>query len=148
MVAQTIYKEIVSKGLEDLGDVSKEIIAFAADTKIWLLEGEMGAGKTTLVKALCKELCITDHVTSPTYSLVNEYQKSNGEVIYHFDFYRIKQQSEAIDIGCEEYFYSGNICLIEWPSMIPDLLPDKYLKISISVMSPSQRIIQLCTYEN
>jgi tRNA threonylcarbamoyladenosine biosynthesis protein TsaE len=143
MVAETIHKEIVCEGLNDLTMVSREIIRFAGQERIWLFEGEMGAGKTTLIKALCAELGVADHVTSPTYSLINEYLGKDGEIIYHFDFYRIKSQSEAIDIGCEEYFYSGNICLIEWPSMIPDLLPDKYLKISIGVASPTQRNILL-----
>jgi tRNA threonylcarbamoyladenosine biosynthesis protein TsaE len=143
MVAETIHKEIVCVGLNDLTIVSREIIRFAGQERIWLFEGEMGAGKTTLIKTLCKELGVADHVTSPTYSLINEYLGKDGATIYHFDFYRIKSQSEAIDIGCEEFFYSGNICLIEWPSRISDLLPDKYLKISIGVASPTQRNIQL-----
>lgn len=148
MVAETIHKEVVCKGLNDLANVSKEIIEFAGEEKIWLLEGQMGAGKTTLIKALCRELGVTDHVTSPSYSLINEYRTQNQKNIYHFDFYRIKDQSEAVDIGCEEYFYSGNLCLIEWPSLIPDLLPGKYLKISIDIASPTQRNIQLSRYEN
>jgi tRNA threonylcarbamoyladenosine biosynthesis protein TsaE len=148
MVAETIHKEIVCEGLNDLTMVSREIIRFAGQERIWLFEGEMGAGKTTLIKALCVELGVADHVTSPTYSLINEYLGKDGDTIYHFDFYRIKSQSEAVDIGCEEYFYSGNICLIEWPSMIPDLLPDKYLKVTIGIASATQRNIQLSSYEN
>jgi tRNA threonylcarbamoyladenosine biosynthesis protein TsaE len=148
MVAETIHKEVVCNDLNDLSRVSREIIRFAAEKKIWLFEGEMGAGKTTLIKALCQELGVADHVSSPTYSLINEYLDQNGKLIYHFDFYRIKDQSEAIDIGSEEYFYSGNICFIEWPSMIPDLLPEKYLKISIEVVSPTRRNIQLSSNEN
>jgi tRNA threonylcarbamoyladenosine biosynthesis protein TsaE len=148
MVAETIHKEVVCNDLNDLSRVSREIIRFAAEKKIWLFEGEMGAGKTTLIKALCQELGVADHVSSPTYSLINEYLDESGKLIYHFDFYRIKDQSEAIDIGSEEYFYSGNICFIEWPSMIPDLLPEKYLKISIEVVSPTRRNIQLSSNEN
>jgi tRNA threonylcarbamoyladenosine biosynthesis protein TsaE len=148
MVAETIHKEVVCNDLNDLSRVSREIIRFAAEKKIWLFEGEMGAGKTTLIKALCQELGVADHVSSPTYSLINEYLDESGKLIYHFDFYRIKDQSEAIDIGSEEYFYSGNICFIEWPSMIPDLLPEKYLKINIEVVSPTRRNIQLSSNEN
>jgi tRNA threonylcarbamoyladenosine biosynthesis protein TsaE len=143
MVAETIYMEVVCKDLNDLVKVSKEIIEFAGEEKIWLFEGQMGAGKTTLIKALCEALAVTDHVTSPSYSLINEYLTKDQKTIYHFDFYRIKDQSEAVDIGCEEYFYSENLCLIEWPSLIPDLLPEKYLKINIDIVSPTQRNIQL-----
>jgi tRNA threonylcarbamoyladenosine biosynthesis protein TsaE len=148
MVATTIHKKVVCKDLNDLERVSKEIIEFAGEEKIWLFEGQMGSGKTTLVKVLCRELAVTDHVTSPSYSLINEYLTKDQTTIYHFDFYRIKDQSEAVDIGCEEYFYSGNLCLIEWPSLIPDLLPEKYLKINIDIASPTQRNIQLSRYEN
>ncbi|HXA02684.1 MAG TPA: tRNA (adenosine(37)-N6)-threonylcarbamoyltransferase complex ATPase subunit type 1 TsaE [Cytophagaceae bacterium] len=148
MVAETIHKEVVCKELNDLVRVSKEIIEFAGEEKIWLFEGQMGAGKTTLIKALCQELAVIDHVTSPSYSLINEYLTKDQRTIYHFDFYRIKDQSEAVDIGCEEYFYSENLCLIEWPSLIPDLLPDKYLMINIDIASPTQRNIQLSRYEN
>jgi tRNA threonylcarbamoyladenosine biosynthesis protein TsaE len=148
MVATTIHKEVVCKDLNDLGKVSREIIEYAGEEKIWLFEGQMGAGKTTLIKALCQEFAVTDHVTSPSYSLINEYLTENKTIIYHFDFYRIKDQSEAFDIGAEEYFYSGNLCLIEWPSLIPDLIPEKYLKINIDIASPTQRNIQLSKYEN
>jgi tRNA threonylcarbamoyladenosine biosynthesis protein TsaE len=148
MVAETIHKEVVCNGLTDLVKVSKQIIEFGGEEKIWLFEGQMGAGKTTIIKALCEGLGVTDHVTSPSYSLINEYLTKDQKAIYHFDFYRIKDQSEAVDIGCEEYFYSGNLCLIEWPSLISDLLPDKYLKIRIDIASPTQRNIQLSRYEN
>ncbi|MFL5728104.1 MAG: tRNA (adenosine(37)-N6)-threonylcarbamoyltransferase complex ATPase subunit type 1 TsaE [Cytophagaceae bacterium] len=148
MVAGTIQRELVCNDLADLARVSKEIIEFAGNERIWLFEGQMGAGKTTLIKALCRELGVSDHVTSPTFSLINEYLTTKQETIYHFDFYRIKDQSEAADIGCGEYFYSGRLCLIEWPSMIPDLLPENYLKISLDIASSTQRTIQLSRYEN
>src|SRR4051812_43216711 len=98
MVAGIIQKELVCADLNDLARASKEIIEFAGQERIWLFEGQMGAGKTTLIKALCGALGVIDHVTSPTYALINEYQTREQKIIYHFDFYRIKHQSEAIDI--------------------------------------------------
>lgn len=106
--------------------------------KILLFYGEMGAGKTTFIKAFCKVLGVEDNVSSPTFSIVNEYAYPEG-IIYHFDCYRLKNQTEALDLGMEEYLYSGNYCLIEWPEKIPDLLPENYLSISIEVQPDQQR---------
>lgn len=106
--------------------------------KILLFYGEMGAGKTTFIKAFCAALNVEDTVSSPTFSIVNEYRYPDGN-IYHFDFYRLKNQTEALDLGVEEYLYSGAYCLIEWPEKIPDLLPETYLKINIEVQSNQQR---------
>jgi len=142
-----ISKELSVLSLEDLPEVAKEIVVFSGNAKIWLFEGEMGVGKTTLIKEICKILGVTANVTSPTYSLVNEYQGENGKDIYHFDFYRIKKEEEAMDIGCDEYFYSGNLCLIEWPEKIPNLIPDKYFLIKIALKNMVQRAIQLQRYE-
>ncbi|MBC8110048.1 MAG: tRNA (adenosine(37)-N6)-threonylcarbamoyltransferase complex ATPase subunit type 1 TsaE [Verrucomicrobia bacterium] len=127
--------------LEDLSKIAPWIIRFAENEKIWLVEGEMGAGKTTLIQAICKSLGIYSIVQSPTFALVNGYENVQGKIIYHFDFYRIKHQTEAFDIGFEEYLTSGNLCLIEWASKIPDLLPENYLKISINLVSQNQRNI-------
>ena len=93
--------------------------------RIWSFEGEMGAGKTTLIKAICNTLGVIDEVSSPTFSLVNEYKTKDGKTIYHFDFYRIKNIEEVYDIGYEDYFFSGNICLIEWPEKIKELLKEE-----------------------
>lgn len=101
----------------------------------------MGAGKTTLIKSLCKALGSNDNITSPTFSIVNEYAGPNK--IYHFDFYRLKNQTEALDIGCEEYFYSGNYCFIEWPEKIPDLLPPHFVRVNIAVLKDDTREITL-----
>ncbi len=101
----------------------------------------MGAGKTTLIKALCGELGSADVITSPTFSIVNEYAGTNK--IYHFDFYRLKNQSEALDIGCEEYFYSGHYCFIEWPEKIPDLLPDNYVLINVEALEDNSRKVTI-----
>lgn len=134
-------KTIVCRHLSDLPTVAKEIIKEAGNIKVWLFEGTMGAGKTTLIKAISREYGIKDNVTSPTFSLVNEYEDGNGRKFYHFDFYRIEKESEAWDIGCDEYFYSGNICFIEWPSQIPNLIPEVYLSISIDVNQDQSRSI-------
>lgn len=105
--------------------------------KIILFYGEMGAGKTTFIKSFCKLLDVQDNVSSPTFSIVNEYQYPKG-LIYHFDCYRLKNQTEALDIGFEEYLNSGEYCLIEWPEKIPDLLPEHYLCVLLEVQ-PDQR---------
>src|SRR5258707_13350995 len=105
-----------------LPSIASEIISFARGIRIFLFYGDMGAGKTTLIKSLCEYLGTTEPVTSPTFSIVNEYIGSNGQKIYHFDFYRLKNQTEALDMGYEEYFYSDAFCFIEWPEKIPDLL--------------------------
>lgn len=111
--------------LTDLPEVSKHLIELAKNNKIWTFNGEMGAGKTTLIKAICTTLGVIDEVSSPTFSMVNEYKTKNGETVFHFDFYRIKSLSEAYDLGIEDYFDSGNICLIEWPSMIDEILQNE-----------------------
>ena len=124
--------------LTELGSVAEALLNFAGDQKIIIFEGEMGAGKTTFIKAVCAALGVEDTVSSPTFSIVNEYAAA-GAVIYHFDFYRIKNLQEAYDIGYEEYFYSGDLCLIEWPERVEELLPENYIKVSITVLSPEQR---------
>jgi tRNA threonylcarbamoyladenosine biosynthesis protein TsaE len=101
----------------------------------------MGAGKTTLIKALCHELGSTDYVTSPTFALINEYSTSKGSVIYHFDFYRIKKIEEAFDLGYEDYIYSGNYCFIEWPEMIESLLPEGIVEVRIQEIEKGIRIV-------
>lgn len=106
--------------------------------KVVLFDGPMGAGKTTLISALCKSLGSTDDLSSPTFSIVNEYQ-SNVGVIYHFDFYRIKSIEEAFDFGLEEYLYSGNYCFLEWSEKVEALLPDSPLKISIEIIDEETR---------
>lgn len=132
--------EIEVRGLADLDDAAEKILAAAQDERIFILEGEMGAGKTTLIKAIARALGVKEIVTSPTFSIVNEYD-ADGKIIYHFDFYRIKDLQEAFDIGYEEYFYSGNRCFIEWPQKIASLLPEHYVKIEILVQSESDRLV-------
>lgn len=130
-------------GLDELETIAARVIAFAGHSKIWLLEGEMGAGKTTLVRAICRQLGVTGSVQSPTYSLVNEYVTGDQRTLYHFDFYRIRDEAEAMDMGAEEYFDSGNLCLVEWPGRIPGLLPPQRVTIRIRSVNHSQRTLYL-----
>jgi tRNA threonylcarbamoyladenosine biosynthesis protein TsaE len=128
--------------LSQLPQAAETILASSAGNKIFLFYGEMGAGKTTLIKALCKVLGVTEQATSPTFSIVNEYTGRSSR-IYHFDFYRLKNQTEALDMGYEEYFYSDAYCFIEWPEKIPDLLPEHYANIRIQVLDSSSRSISI-----
>lgn len=128
--------------LPHLPNTASEIIKFAANARIFLFYGDMGAGKTTLIKALCENLGTVETVTSPTFSIVNEYEGIT-ERIYHFDFYRLKNETEALDMGYEEYFYSGAYCFIEWPEKIPNLLPDHYISIKIMVKGDNLRAINI-----
>lgn len=124
---------------EELQEVARKLISNFGHIKVWCFDAEMGAGKTTLTKAICKELGVQDEMSSPTFSIVNEYLTDKGEDIYHFDFYRLKDFEEALDIGVEDYLYSGNLCLLEWPEIIESLLPDEYLQISIKLVSDNTR---------
>lgn len=118
--------------LTQLPEVASVLIGMLQKSPIMAFYGEMGAGKTTLIKEICHQLGITDQASSPTFSIVNEYADSKGNIIYHFDFYRITRLEEAFDIGYEYYFYSGFPCLIEWPDKIEQLLPKLFVKVSIS----------------
>lgn len=129
------------QSISELQSAASAIINYSANNRIFLFYGEMGAGKTTLIKHLCEYLGTTEPVTSPTFSIVNEYIGSNGQKIYHFDFYRLKNQTEALDMGYEEYFYSGAFCFIEWPEKIPDLLPEHYISIKINPLDNNLRQI-------
>lgn len=142
ILQKTIPVKIEVKSVNDLPKTADQIIGLLGTQKILLFRGEMGAGKTTLIKTLCQTLGVQQNVTSPTYSIVNEYNIPKGK-IYHFDFYRLKNQTEAMDMGVEEYFYSGDYCFIEWPEMIPDLLPGQYIDIDIKVLSNNMREINI-----
>lgn len=128
------------KSLADLPSVANQLLDFAGNQKVFIFEGDMGAGKTTFIKVFCETLGVKDVVSSPTYSIVNEYESVNGPV-YHFDFYRIKDIQEAYDLGYEEYFYGNGICLIEWPERVEELLPDHFIKVEITIIDESQRTI-------
>ena len=120
------------------------VSAAMGDSTVFALYGKMGAGKTTFVKALCEELGVTDVISSPTFAIVNEYRSDEtGELIYHFDFYRIKKLSEVYDMGYEDYFYSGALCFIEWPELVEELLPGDAVKVTIEELEDGSRVIKL-----
>ena len=141
-------KTIVCSNQDQLSVVARQIIDFAHETPVWLFYGDMGAGKTTLIKALCQQWRVEDTVSSPTFALVNEYRTHDGEPVYHFDFYRIEDEEEALDIGIEEYFSSQRYCLVEWPTKIRNLLPDAYIRIEIGVNKDQSRTIHLSCHEH
>jgi tRNA threonylcarbamoyladenosine biosynthesis protein TsaE len=128
--------------LDQIQIIAEKILA-SNPAKIITFNGTMGAGKTTLIQAICKQLDVRDNISSPTFSLVNEYKTKDNQVIYHFDFYRIKIASEALDMGAEEYFYSGNYCFIEWAEKINHLLPEKHTIISLSILEDGNRRIEI-----
>ena len=141
---QTLYCSDITQ----LPTVAQQIIDFAHDTSVWLFYGDMGAGKTTLIKAICKVWQVEDTVSSPTFSLVNEYRTTDGQLLYHFDFYRIEDEEEAVDMGVEEYFDAQRYCLVEWPSKIRNLLPETYIRIKIRVNKDQRRTIYLSCHEH
>jgi tRNA threonylcarbamoyladenosine biosynthesis protein TsaE len=128
--------------LKNLPEIATAIIALAK-SKTLLFFGEMGVGKTTLIKEICKQLDVVDSISSPTFSLVNEYQTSKEVAVFHFDFYRITDEEEAFDMGIEEYLYNNDWCLIEWPQNVENLLPLEAVKIHLSILENGQRNLQL-----
>jgi tRNA threonylcarbamoyladenosine biosynthesis protein TsaE len=143
MEGSRMTNKVEAFDLQEISRAASEIVAACGDETIWLFEGSMGAGKTTLIKAICGELGVLNTVQSPTFSIVNEYLTDTGETIYHFDCYRLKNVAEAFDIGVEEYLDSGNLCLIEWPDKIADLLPEQFVKISIIPLPNGKRSIEI-----
>ena len=128
--------------IEELPQIAKDVIA-NSEHKIILFYGEMGVGKTTLIKEIVKQLGVLDNVSSPTFSLVNEYHSTNNDKVFHFDFYRIDHEEEALDMGIEEYFYSNSWCLVEWPNKVENLLPLKSVTITITANDNQLRTIEL-----
>ena len=133
--------------VSDLELLAQEIVGKLNTVTVWLFRGEMGSGKTTLIKMVCKVLGVEEAMSSPTFSIVNEYQTVDKQKVYHFDFYRIKDEVEAIDIGTEEYFYSGYPCFIEWPEKIPSLIPLQYAEVNIQVETDTKRIIAFAVHD-
>ena len=133
-----------SYALAEIDQAAAWLIHEAGESKIWLLIGDMGAGKTTLVKAICAQLSVTGDLSSPTYSLANEYETTSGEKIFHLDLYRLRSTGEALDMGIEDYFWGGRLCLIEWPQLIMPLLREgEFITIHIHTISPVQRKITI-----
>ena len=132
--------EIKIQSLEHIHEAAREFIAAMGDNTVFALYGKMGAGKTTFIKALCQELGVEDVVTSPTFAVINEYRSDiAGELIYHFDFYRIKKLEDVYDMGYEDYFYSGALCFIEWPELVEELLPGNTIKVTIEELEDGSR---------
>ena len=129
--------------LNEIAQAAQAFIDAMDGRRIFAFYGTMGAGKTTFIRALCRALGVEDTVTSPTFAIVNEYATSEGEPIYHFDFYRIRRLSEAYDMGCEEYFQSGHRCLIEWPELVEDALPEETVRVTIETLPDGRRSITM-----
>ena len=123
---------ITISSLESIREAAREFIQHIGEHRVFAFYGEMGAGKTTFIKAICEELGVEDVITSPTFAIVNEYSLADGDCIYHFDFYRIKKLEEVYDMGYEDYFYGNGLCFIEWPEMMEELLPDGATKVQIT----------------
>lgn len=134
--------KIYIKSLDDIKSAASQFIDNMGQSTIFAFYGKMGAGKTTFIKAICENLGVEDVITSPTFALINEYTDGEGDPVYHFDFYRIKKLDEVYDMGYEDYFYSGHLCLIEWPELIEDLLPDDAVKVTISVDDDGTRTVE------
>lgn len=137
------YEHVKLSGLPEL---AKTLLQIDPDKKVWLFYGDMGAGKTTFIKAICEAMDVRELVNSPTFSIINEYKAGTGKV-FHFDFYRIKNEAEAYEIGTEEYFYSGEYCFIEWPEKIPSLIPSAHVKISIQTEDNEHRTIAISIHD-
>ncbi len=131
------------KSLDTINDAATQFIKQMGDNTVFAFHGEMGAGKTTFIKAICEKLGVEDVINSPTFAIINEYRSNSGELIYHFDFYRINKEEEAFDFGYEDYFYSGSICFIEWPERIESLLPHDTIHVTIKEVENSSRIVEI-----
>ena len=126
---------------QHIGSAARSFIDAMGDQRIFAFYGAMGAGKTTFIKAVCCALGVEDTVTSPTFAIVNEYATAQGQPVYHFDFYRIRRLAEAYDMGCEEYFQSGHLCLIEWPELVEDALPGETVAVRLETLPDGRRSI-------
>jgi tRNA threonylcarbamoyladenosine biosynthesis protein TsaE len=139
---------VLNFDLGNIDDTAGKLLEFFPPARIFAFYGEMGAGKTTFIRAVCRFLGVEQNITSPTFTIVNEYQDRDGrEIYFHFDFYRVESIGEALDLGYEDYFYSGNTCFIEWPEKIAELLPDETVRLAIDVLDNGSRRLRLISPE-
>ncbi|MDD5619788.1 MAG: tRNA (adenosine(37)-N6)-threonylcarbamoyltransferase complex ATPase subunit type 1 TsaE [Proteiniphilum sp.] len=134
--------KIVINDITQIGAAARDFLRETEGQRVFAFYGAMGAGKTTFIKALCKELGVKETVASPTFAIINEYRDRQGASLFHFDFYRIRKLEEAFDFGYEDYFYSGSRCFIEWPELVEEVLPGETLRISIREMDDGARIVE------
>ncbi len=136
--------DIRIENIDSIHDAAKQFVAAMGEATVFAFYGKMGAGKTTFIKAVCEEMGIDDVITSPTFAIVNEYRaETTGELVYHFDFYRIKKLEEVYDMGYEDYFYSGAVCFIEWPELVEELLPEDAVRVMIKENADGSRTVSL-----
>lgn len=136
-------QQIKINSLEEYPTAARTFIEAMADNRIFAFYGNMGTGKTTLIKSICEEMGVQDTINSPTFAIVNEYEDAESRTIYHFDFYRIKSLAEVYNMGYEEYLYSDAICFIEWPELIEELLPEEAVKVEITEQSDGTRLVNI-----
>jgi tRNA threonylcarbamoyladenosine biosynthesis protein TsaE len=132
---------LIIESLETIGKTARKFIDQIGDRTVFAFNGKMGAGKTTFIKAICEKMGVKETINSPTFSIVNEYEAADGRIIYHFDCYRINKIHEALDLGAEEYMFSGNLCFIEWSENIAPILPDSLVNVDIEEMEDGSRIV-------
>ncbi len=144
---EELTQTIICNSIVDLADASDILLSYCAEKKVLLFYGEMGVGKTTFIKVLCERLKVIDTTNSPTFSIVNEYLTAVGETVYHFDFYRLKNEMEAMDMGYEEYLYSGAFCFIEWPDKISNLLPPNAVEVHMEIQN-NKRVLSIKNRSN
>ena len=136
--------KLIIESTDTIHDTARKFIEGIGDRRVFAFNGKMGAGKTTFIKAICEVMGVQETVNSPTFSIVNEYEAADGRIIYHFDCYRINTVQEALDLGAEEYLYSGNLCFIEWSENIAPLLPDSLVNVDIEEGENGERIVVMC----
>ncbi len=136
-------KKFVLPTIDHLDEIAGEFLEAFPEPGVFCFYGSMGAGKTTFIQALCEKLNVVDVVNSPSFAIVNEYSTANDDVVYHFDFYRLKEEEEAFDLGYEDYFYSGSYCFVEWPEKIESLLPQNRYDVTVTVLDDMSRNIEV-----
>lgn len=135
--------DIIISNISDIDRAATQFVQAMGERTLFAFDGKMGAGKTTFIRAICQALGVQDTVTSPTFAIVNEYRTTSGSPLYHFDFYRLRRSSEAYDIGCEEYFYSGYPCFMEWAELVQDILPPETVHVTIQEQADGSRLVCL-----